>query len=748
MLREASGQSRSFFETYVHNRWERSYRAFNNEHFAGSLYLQDAYRNRSKIFKPKTRSAVRKRQATRAKALFTTGDVVSVMAENDSDPRQVAGAALKQEILNYRLGTSTHRNGIPWFLTAMGAGFDADLSGMCCSKQFWLFEERDTGEDEIVPQDDPKTGERKLVSRPKMLTIVDRPEAQLIPPENVRFDPNCNWTNVAQLSPYLLLQFPMTADEVLDMIERNKRSRTPWLPITREEIARHAGGDLPSETVSPRSARTMGSDPVQQASGAYKPLWLTECFFRHEGRDWMFWAIKDSHILSTPVPTEEVYPWLAGERPVTLGMGQLEPHRTYRMSAVESWQQLQAEHNDLANLRLDHAKQIVAPPTKVRRGAKVDYAQVQRKAQNSILLVNDMADIMPMELPDTPGTLFNESSLIAADFDDLAGNFDSASVQTNRDMNETVGGMHLLSESTNQVSDFDLSVWAETWVQPTIVQLLKLEEYYETDETVLSIAGQRASLWEKFGVGEITDHLLQSECTVRVNVGVGATSLPMEKVKKLSVAWDTVGKILAPFVQTGKVEVDVNAEAIATMVFGAAGFKDAGAGLFNYIGPPRQPAQPPPPDPKLQTAQINAQVKQQATQAQVEKNRGQMLISAHKLRADALAQHMQLQNDAANRATGVDIEHMKAMAEMERNARATEAAAAMAGRQHAHAHISGNHDAFLKTLSAHLMTQPAASGGEGAAKIANSPHGDPSRPMLAPKPSPHAQPQPGLYANV
>ena len=44
MLREASGQSRSFFETYVHNRWERSYRAFNNEHFAGSLYLQDAYR--------------------------------------------------------------------------------------------------------------------------------------------------------------------------------------------------------------------------------------------------------------------------------------------------------------------------------------------------------------------------------------------------------------------------------------------------------------------------------------------------------------------------------------------------------------------------------------------------------------------------------------------------------------------------------------------------------------------------------
>ena len=125
-------------------------------------------------------------------------------------------------------------------------------------------------------------------------------------------------------------------------------------------------------------------------------------------------------------------------------------------------------------------------------------------------------------MPDVPGGAFQESTLVGADLDDLVGNFNAASVQTNAQLNETVGGMHLLSESSNQVSDFDLSVWAETWLQPVVTQLLKLEEHYEDDKTVLAIAGQRARLWEKHKINDVTDDLLSGECTVRVNVGVGA----------------------------------------------------------------------------------------------------------------------------------------------------------------------------------------------------------------------------------
>jgi len=52
--------------------WGRNYRAYANRHFTGSKYDTPRYRNRSKLFKPKTRMAVRKNDATAAGALFST----------------------------------------------------------------------------------------------------------------------------------------------------------------------------------------------------------------------------------------------------------------------------------------------------------------------------------------------------------------------------------------------------------------------------------------------------------------------------------------------------------------------------------------------------------------------------------------------------------------------------------------------------------------------------------------------------
>ena len=73
-----------------------------------------------------------------ATALFSTGDVVSITPENDADQVQAASAALKQELINYRLSRETKRNGIKWFLIASGAVQTMQITGVCVSKQSWI----------------------------------------------------------------------------------------------------------------------------------------------------------------------------------------------------------------------------------------------------------------------------------------------------------------------------------------------------------------------------------------------------------------------------------------------------------------------------------------------------------------------------------------------------------------------------------------------------------------------------------
>lgn len=723
MLRDASSQSRSFFEANVHRDWQQSYRAVRNEHFLGTLYLSDAYKTRSKIFKPKTLAMLRKRLAATASALFTPGDVVTVEAEDESDERQVQSAALKQELLNYRLRTPGQRNGIPWFLTSVGARFDAEVTGMCASKQVWLYREDE--------DDEPQFG------RPPRV-LIDKPDVINLMPENVRFHPSSDWRNVAQSSPYLLLQFPMTPAEAWDKVQQNQRAQIPWLSsITEETFRNNSGGGAPSETTGPRASRGGGVDPTQQAVGEYRTVWLTEVFMRHDGRDYVYWAMNDTLILSNPTPVSKVYPWNYGERPVVIGKGSIEPHKTYQMSMVESLHHLQREANDLANLRLDYEKRIVSPPMKVLRGKKVDLQQVQRKGPNSTILMESMDDVAPMEMPDVPGSVFTESNILDQDMNDLSGVMDSGGTSARQAQNDTLGGLHLLAESGNQVSDYDTSVWIETWTVPVMQQLLRLEEYYESDAKVLAIAGQRAQMWQKYGTSEITDELLQAETTVSVNIGQGANSHPMQRLANFAHCWDLASKVFAPFVQTHKVEVDLDFERIRDDIFRNGGFRDGGKGFFQYLGPPRQPPAPPPPDPKIAVMQEANQIKAQGLQIQQEKNQGTMLLQAHNLAADQANTKLKIGAQLHGERTALDIAHMKAMAEMEGAHNQRQHEAAMAGATHASTHTSAHLTPFLSALTQRLAPPPTASGAGG---------GD--TPQLAPKPSPKIQPQPGMYASL
>jgi hypothetical protein len=649
-LQQQAVQQSTIYLSSLKLAWDRSYRAYRNEHFSGSKYQSEAYKGRSKTFRPKTRSAVRKSLAATAKALFSTGDVVSIAPENDGDKNQTVCASLKQELINYRLSRIARRNGIPWFQNAMGARFNSLLTGICASKQQWLYKEK-IGEDGQVE------------------VTLDRPDIMLFPTENVLFDPNCDWTCPAQSSSYVILYYPMNLGDARQLINANAGAETniPWREVSDSELKSATSTTGPQETQATRSARNGGKDPVAQAQGDFTPCWLTETFMRVDGEELVWWTINNGKIISDPVPVEQAYPEHHGERPIVIGAGELEAHRPYPMAPVESWQQLQQEANDTANLRLDHMKQVVAPPVKVMRGRKVDLNQVQRRAQNTIIQVQNMDDIEWAEVPDVPPSSYQESNYINADFDDLSGSFNGGSVQTNREMNETVGGMRLLAGSANTVADFDLEVFVETWVEPVLFQVLRLEEYYESDEKVLMIAGERAQLFQKFGVDTITDQMLLSESTLTVKVGVGSSNDPQQRLQNFMMAAGALQQIFTPFVEGGMLKVIPNGDEIMNTIFGAAGFKDGGERFFQV-----EPMDP--------GSQPNPAMLEQQNKAQ------ELQLKDKKIQADAYLQHNKMEQDGALQDRKLKVEGAKHALNFEQ-ARQKEMAATLRERSRAEAEI-------------------------------------------------------------
>jgi len=120
-----------------------------------------------------------------------------------------------------------------------------------------------------------------------------------------------------------------------------------------------------------------------------------------------------------------------------------------------------------------------------------------------------------------------------------------------------------------------------------LAQIVRLEQYYESDALVLGLVGQKAQLFEKFGINKIDDALLEDDVTVRVSVGLGAGD-PMQRLQK----FQSAAQIFAPLAaqtkefQSGQVEIDW--QAIADEVFGAVGYHDGGKRFFKINPGPAQ----------------------------------------------------------------------------------------------------------------------------------------------------------------
>lgn len=537
LARDAYETSTDYLDANIRNQWEASIAHQNNEHAPGSKYHTDTYKLRSKTFRPKTRSNNLNAEAIFARAVFATNDLVSITPINDNDEAQEASAEINQQLLQYRL-TQT----IPWFLTVMGAFQDARVYGVCASYQSW---EYDAIGDEV----------RK-----------DEPTIELLSPENIRFEPSADWRDPVNSSPYAIRLVPMYAGEAKD--KADARGWREYSLGTYCNAAREASDDA-------TRLQREGSKRVDPIEGGmdhneFELVWLHENFVRTpEGDDYVYWTLGTRHLLSDPVPVQEMYPHLTrGERPIVVGYCTLEAHKNYPLSPTAMIAALQQDANDIANQRFDNVKLVLNKRYFFRRGGTgIDLQSLSRNVPGGAIAVSDVNnDVRVVETPDITGSSYNEQDRIDLQIDELTGAFSQQTVQNNRNLNETVGGMNLMSQGADAVSEYSFRVFIETWMEPVIRQLVRMEQHYETDQAILAIAAEKAELYQKFGIDQITDDLLRAELTVNVNVGFGNTN-PQQKLERLNYAIQSVAGL------PGMAE-RLDGDEIAKEIFGKSGYRD------------------------------------------------------------------------------------------------------------------------------------------------------------------------------
>jgi hypothetical protein len=454
--------------------------------------------------------------------------------------------------------------------------------------------------------------------------IDDKPCIELIPVENIRFDPGAYWTNPAVSSPYLLRMIPMyVCDVKSQMAEGDEKTGKKWKKYTDGQIRSAMKNDNDQTRQTREQNRTDSTDSGNAPITDFEIVWVHENFMRIDGDEVVYYTLGTEFLLTDPKPLEEVY--FHGERPIVIGSCILETHKAVPDSPVMIAEQLQREVNEIANQRIDNVKLVLNKRYIVKRGAQVDLKSIIRNVPASITLANNpIEDVRALEFNDVTSSSYQEQDRLNVDYDELTGNFSQGSVMTNRKMGETVGGMGMISQAANQITEYTIRTFTESWVEPVLRQLVKLEQKYETDEVVMSIAAGKSQLLQKYGVSQVNDSLLNQELTLSVNVGMGATD-PTARLNKFIGA-------LGAYANVAQMQLpNIEMQEVGKEIFALAGYRD-GARF----------------SPKQDENSPNAQVMQQA----------QQMVEQAQQMAQQAAQELQQKEQALND-EAMQLEHEK-----------------------------------------------------------------------------------------
>ena len=576
LAQDAYTQSTTYFDNNVRKQVEDGLRLFNSQHTRDSKYSSDAYKYRSRLVRPRLRSIIRKHEAAAWMALFSSPDYANVDPVDQDNMDQVASAGINKQLLQYRLSKS-----LPWTIISIGALQDAAKVGICASFNYWEYVATTTKE--TVQAD--FFGQSLEMEVPKTVVKVDKPCVELLPVENIRFHPAAKWYDVVGTSPYLIVELPMYLRDVLEKMEAGGGKGAPeWKRLSKDILLTARISDTNPVQQARESRR---EDPQAQTSpvNEFDMVMVHLNFIKVEDECYCYYTLKDKALLSDPRPLAEVF--LHGEIPITLGFCVIETHKTMPSGLTHLGKDLHQEGTEIVNQRLDNVKYVLNKRRFVRRGSNVDVEGMLRNVPGGITMVNDVEkDVRTDEMNDVTASSYQEQDRVNADMDALlGGGLNSDSVMTNRKLGETVGGMRMLAQGGNAITELDIHIWLETWYVPTLRQLIKLEQYYESDEVILALASKKAGMYQRFQQSPDLDELLKAELTVTVNAGMGATD-PQQRFQSFMQATGAYAQI----VQASQMIGDLNLPEVRKELFGLAGWRDS-ARFFGNVDPRWQQAQ-------------------------------------------------------------------------------------------------------------------------------------------------------------
>lgn len=597
--------STSYADTNFRKQWEDSIRAFHSQHASDSKYNAPAYEKRSRLYRPKTRTIIRKNEAAAAAAFFSNMDTVSIGAEDQANKLQLINAEIMKGLLQYRLSKS-----IPWFQTVLGGIQDAQVSGVVCAHIYWEYEEEDEEESEQLeggesehatddenpaqgalpagaftmdslgagqeapprPAQAPAQGVGATQAKKRPKPRIDKPCIDLVPVENIRIDPAAKWTDPIHSSPYVIHLIPMYVMDVKAKMEKGE-----WFSYDDGILSRATG-----VADSTRSTRQKDRDDPTQSNAPkelndYEIVWVHRNIHRFQGKDYEFYTLSDQALLCDPEPLKAVV--LHGKRPYEMGCCILEAHRIMPSGVYQLSKGLQDEANEVVNTRLDNVKFSLNKKWFAKRGRDVDVAGLVRNVPGGVVMMDDPEkDVREISWPDVTQSAYEEQNRINLDFDELVGNFNPAGLMTaGAHQNSPARNMSMLNQSNATLVEYLIRTFVETFIQPVLRQLVLLEQHYETDEVVLNIASKQAPSFQRYGINEITDSLLKQELSLQVNVGMGATD-PSSKLQKFLTAMNSFAAM------SKNPPPGVNLQEVGKEIFGHLGYSD-GSRFFTNDNP-------------------------------------------------------------------------------------------------------------------------------------------------------------------
>ena len=443
---------------------------------------------------------------------------------------------------------------------------------------YWDYKETRTSTTETII--DEITGEEMTLENPVVTVTEDKPKIDLIPLENLRFDPDCDWRDPVASSPYLIHLIPMYAGDVVNHIS--------WKPTTLSTVLTH--GQMNGYEQATRKSRRDDQTTTPTIEGnEFTLVWVREYVVKQNGEHLVWHTLGDSVMLSEPTPLREIY---THGNPYRVGYSMIEAFNPLPDSLVYVGRDLQAKANDVDNQRFDNVKIILNKRYFIRRGAQIDKAQLYRSVPGgSVTMTDPMQDIKADETRDVTGSAYAEQGRVDVDFDELTGSFSQATMANNPKLNETVGVPKMMNATADAVTEYQLNVFKETWVEPVLNQLAGCLLKNETDDAVLREGGLEAR-WE-----DIPTAVLENEVMITVNAGMGSTD-PMQRIGKFMTGLNSVAQI-------PNVAQRVKEDEVIKEVFGRLGYKD-GMRFFNSEEEARE-AQQAQQHPQVMAEQIKAQ---------------------------------------------------------------------------------------------------------------------------------------------